>query len=404
MARTIRRILLLALALAGALAITWALWPRPAEVELATITRGQLRVTVDEDGRTRIKERYVVSAPLAGRLARVTLREGDRVTAGQTVLASIQPQDPSLLDPRALAEAQARVRAAQAGLDRAGAAVVAADAALELAQSDLARLREAQRDGAAVDAELDRASATEVIRTQERQSAAFARDIARFELEQAQAALLHASPDAPAPADPPGAARFEILAPVSGRVLRVIQESAAVVQAGTPLIEVGDPSDLEVIVDVLSSDAVAIRPGAHVGIERWGGDAPLEGQVRLVEPAAFTKVSALGVEEQRVNVVIDLTDPPGDRAGLGDGFRIEARIVVWDEPDVLLAPTSALFRHATSWAVFVVEGGRADVRDVTIGRRNDEFAALMQGPHEGERVVVYPGDDVREGVRVVERR
>lgn len=397
-ARTVRRLVVVVVGLAAVGAIGWALWPAPVAAELATVERGPMRVTVDEDGRTRIKERYVVSAPLAGRLARVALQEGDAVIAGQTILAAIDPSDPALLDPRSLAEGEARVKAAEAALDRAGAALARADAANELAQSELKRVREAQDRGAAVAHELEEKAAEAVIRAEERRAAEFAREIARFELEQARAAVMHT-----APGEDSAGWRFEIAAPVSGRVLRVIQESAGVVQAGSPLIEVGDPADLELVVDVLSSDAVPIRPGAPAILEQWGGDHPLQGRVRLVEPAAFTKISALGVEEQRVNVVIDFADPPDARAGLGDGFRIEARIVVWEEPLVVKVPTGALFRDAESWGVFAVDGGRARARPVTVGRRNGAEAQIVSGMAEGETVVVYPSDRVRDGVRVAAR-
>lgn len=393
--RTIRRVLLIVLVLAGLGAIVYALLPRPVRAETTAVVRGPLRVSVDEDGQTRIKERYVVSAPLAGRLARISLREGDPVTAEQTSLAQIDPVDPSLLDPRARAEAEARVKAAEASVEHSGAAFQSAQAALELAQSELERLREARAKSAAGVLELERAEATARIREEEMRAAGFARDIARFELDVAKAALVRTSPGTEE-----ASWRFSITSPVSGRVLRVMQESAGVVQAGTPLLEVGDPSDLELVVDLLSSDAVAVRPGARAVLERWGGDAPLHGRVRLVEPAAFTKISALGVEEQRVNVIIDFEDPPEARAGLGDAFRVEARIAVWEQPDVLQVPTSALFRRADRWAVFVLENGRAATRDIEIGRRNAERAQVLSGLHEGDIVIIYPSDQVRDSVRI----
>ncbi len=392
--------------------IVYALWPRPVNVDMAEVVRGPLEVTVDEDGVTRIKEKYVVSAPLAGRMARVTLKEGDPVTAGETVLAAIYATPPSLLDPRTRAEAEARIRAAEAALDRARAEVAATSAAYELAQSELARVRAAAERQAATEKELEQAVAAEMMRRQELRAAEFARDIATFEVELAKAALMHADEEQPD-------VRFEIHAPVSGRVLRVLQESAAVVQPGTPLIEVGDPSDLEIVVDVLSRDAVAIRPGAPVIIEQWGGDQPLHGRVRVIEPAAFLKISALGVEEQRVNVIVDFTDLPapgndegdgegdGDPAashsGLGDAYRIEARILVWSEPDVLKVPTGALFRHAESWAVYVVEDGKARRRDVTLGRRSGTEAQVVSGLSAGERVILYPSDQVSDGASVAPR-
>lgn len=397
MAKTIRRLILVVLVLAAAGAIVYLLWPGPVEAQTEIVSMGPMRVTVDEDGRTRIKERFVVSAPLAGRLARITLKEGDAVHADATIVAAINPSDPTLLDPRARAEAEARVRAAESALERASAQAASVRASLELAQSELQRLQQAGASGASSPIELERAQSTSLVRTQEARAAKFAEDIACFDLDLAKAALVRGEGDG----DPQW--RFEIAAPVDGRVLRVFQESAAVVSAGTPLIEIGDPADLELVVDVLSSDAVPIRPGAEASLEQWGGDEPLHGRVRLVEPAAFTKISALGVEEQRVSVIIDLTDPAEARQGLGDAFRIEARITVWDEPSVLRVPTGALFRDAESWAVFAVREGRAHLQRVQIGQRNGEQAQVLDGLGEGDEVVVYPSDRVQEGVKIEPR-
>jgi HlyD family secretion protein len=318
LARIVRRAILTTLVLAGLGAAGYALYPKPVPVEAAAAARSEMRVTVDEDGRTRIKERYLVSAPLAGRLERITLKEGDPVVAGETVLASIDPVDPALLDPRSRAETEARVHANEAALQRADAMLQRANAELELAQSELQRTQHAHSSNAAKPIELERAATAESMRMRERQAAEFARDIARFELDLAKAALVRTAPD-----HQNEEWRFEIQAPVSGRVLRLLQESSAVVQAGTPLVEVGDPADLEMVIDILSSDAVGIRPGAAATIEHWGGDAPLKASVRRVEPAAFTKISALGVEEQRVNVILDFEGAPEVRAGLGDAFRVE---------------------------------------------------------------------------------
>lgn len=401
MPRLLRRAIPILIALALIAAIAYALIPRPVEVETAVVSRGPLRITVNEDGQTRIKERYVVAAPLAGRLSRITLDPGDAVIADETILATIDPGDPALLDPRARAQAQARVAAAEAALKQAEATLARAAAALEQAQDELARQRQLAARGGGNQKELDDAATTEAMRAAEHRAAGFAVEIARFELEQARAALLHSSTEQP---DADGDWRFEIRAPVSGRVLRVFQESSAVVTPGTPLLEVGDPTDLEAEIDVLSSEAVAIRPGQHVYFEQWGGDQPLNGVVRLVEPSAFTKISALGVEEQRVWVIIDFTDPPEVRASLGDGFRVEARIVVWEEPDVLKIPAGALFRTADTWAVFAIENGRARTRAVTVGRRNPTEAQILAGLAEGELVIAYPSDRVHDGVRVTPRR
>ncbi|QOJ18818.1 MAG: HlyD family efflux transporter periplasmic adaptor subunit [Phycisphaeraceae bacterium] len=393
---TFGRIVTLVVVLGGAAAAVYALRPRPVEVETGVVERAPMRVMVEEDGVTRIRERYIVSAPLAGRLARVSLDPGDEVIAGQTVLATIQPTDPALLDARAQAEAEARVRAAQAAVDRAGAAVDRAVAGVDFAEKDLKRLVEASERLAATPRELETAAFNVTIARQDLRSAEYAREIARFELELAQSALTQARGGGEN-------AAFVIPAPVSGRVLRVMQQSAAVVSAGAPIIEIGDPADLEAVVDVLSVDAVGIRPGDAVVIERWGGGAALRGAVRLVEPAAFTKVSALGVDEQRVNVVIDFLDEPEARIGLGDGFRIEAGIVVWRDDAALVVPDSALFRRGTAWAVFVIQQDHAVLRTVQVGRRNGVQAQVLGGLVEGDRVIVYPGDRVQDGTRVVVR-
>lgn len=392
------RIILASAALAAAGLLAFALWPAAVPVETGAVVRGPLRVTVDEDGKTYIRERYTVSAPLAGRLGRIVLKAGDVVRAGETVVATIDPGDPALLDPRARAQAEARVKAAEAALQQAEATRSRAGAALEQAQSDLSRLRQLQERGSGRLAEIENAVTAEAMRSAEHKAAGFAAEIARFELEQARAALLHSTPTE-------GAAdwRFTIRAPVSGRVLRVVQESEAVVAPGSPILELGDPSDLEVRVDVLSTEAVVVRPGNPVTFERWGGDRPLGGVVRLVEPSAFTKISALGVEEQRVYIVADLSDPPESRETLGDGFRVEARIVVWEEQDVLKVPASSLFRSAEAWTVFAVRDGRARATPVQVGRRNADSAQVLSGLAEGDIVVVYPGDKVFDGVRVVPR-
>jgi HlyD family secretion protein len=373
--------------------VVWALWPRPVEVDVAEVAHQPMRVMVEEDGATRIRERYVVSAPLGGRLARVTLDPGDVVVANETVLATIEPTDPALLDARAQAEAEARVSASEAVVEQATAAVTRAEAALELAERDLARLQAASEADAVTPVELERAMYAELFARQDVRAAHSARAFAMFELEQARSALLRTQGGG-------GEAGFVIRSPVSGRVLRVFQESVAVVSAGVPLIELGDPDDLEAVVDVLSVDAVGIRPGDAVEIERWGGDTPLRGAVRLVEPAAFTKLSSLGVEEQRVNVVIDLLDPPDVRAGLGDGFRVEAGIVIWRAESTLVAPESALFRHDSAWAAFVVDAGRAVLRPVHVGRRNGIEAQVVDGLSAGDQVILHPGDRVTDGGRV----
>lgn len=385
----------LALFVVVVVAAVYAFLPKPVPVDAVPIQTGLLRVTVDEDGKTRIKDRYIVSAPLAGQLRRISLDEGQAVEAGKTLLAVIDPMDPDLLDARAIAEAEARVQAAQAAVKQSAANLERAQAALDFAKTDYERVRRAVERDAMSQQKLDESLLLYRTRIEEERAARFAQEIAAFELQQAQAALLRSRPDSA-----PNHWHVEIRSPISGRVLRVMQESAGVVSAGTELLELGDPADLELVIDVLSTDAVAIRPGAEVLIEHWGGEKTLTGTVRLVEPQAFTKISALGVEEQRVNVIVDLLDPRDQWAALGDGYRIEARIVVWEQNNVLRVPTSALFRHGDDWAVYMVVADRAQLRVIRIGRRNADYAQVLAGLEAGDLVILHPSDKIRDGVAV----
>jgi len=400
--KLLRRLLLGLLGLAVAGGIVYAFLPQPVPVDVQVIVRGPLRVTVNEDGKTRIRERYIVSTPLAGQLRRVELDPGDDVKAGETVLATILPDTPRLLDPRERAQAEARVSAAEAAVSRAETNIAAAKVAEEIAESKFERLRRLQERNAASEQQFEDAQMEMRARQEENKAADFSLQIAKFELAQAQAALQRFEP---AGTDQPAgdAWHFEIRSPISGRVLRVLQESAAVLPAGTQLLELGDPANLELEVDVLSTDAVKIEPGDKIVLEHWGGSEPLTGVVRLVEPSAFTKISALGVEEQRVYVIGDLTVSDAQRARLGDAFRFEARIVVWEEDDVLQCPTSALFRLENNWAVFVINGNQAQLRTVQLGERNADAAQILEGLSEGERVITYPSDRVQEGVTIAVR-
>ena len=381
-------------------AVVYALLPQPVGVDAAPVERGLLRVTVDEDGQTRIKERYVVSSPLSGRLLRIDLDPGDEVKSGETLLARIEPTAPELLDPRARAQAEARLNAAEARLQQVGPELQKALAALQHAEAELARERRLLERNATSRLQLEEKELLFRTRTADYNTAKFAEEIARFEKELAEAALLRTQPDGATIAED---WYFEIESPIDGRVLRVLQESATVVTPGTSLVELGDPNDLEVIVDVLSHDAVKVRPGAKVYFEHWGGDVPLIGTVRLVEPSGFTKVSALGVEEQRVYVIADFDDPTENRVTLGDGFRVEARIVIWEQSNVLKVPVGALFRIGEDWTVFTVEDGRAEQRPVKIGQRSGLEAQILEGLDEGDLIVVHPSDQVVPGVKVYRR-
>ena len=416
------KLFLAAVAASIAVAVGFAFMPVPIDVDMAIVERGVLLVTVDEDGKTRIRERYIVSAPLAGRLLRIDKDAGDSVTAGRSLLATIQPRDPDLLDARALAQAEARVKAAEANVEKARAFLEQA----KLAQADAER--DWQRAKRLRESEVNAISISEFEDTQNRfrtsgeqlRSAHIAEEIAIFELEQAQAVLIRSRPlpeevdDGLPPAVTKGDAAlgspqnsngwtFSIRSPIDGRILRVFQESAAVVTAGTPLLELGDPADLEVEVDVLSRDAVRIRPHNKVFLEHWGGSDPLTGFVRLVEPAAFTKISTLGVEEQRVNVIIDFDDPQSYRGLLGDAFRVEARIVTDQVHHAVKVPTSALFRDGERWAVFAVVDDVARSRSVTIGHENGLEAEVLEGLDEGDVVVLHPSDQIEDGIRLRSR-
>jgi HlyD family secretion protein len=386
--------------LAGAL--IYVFWPRPVPVDLGAVTRGTVRVTVGDEGRTRVKEIYVVSAPITGRARRIEIHVGDPVVADETLLATIQETQPTFLDVRSKSKAQAEVKAAEAAKALAQAEVARAKAELEFARTDLNRARSLAARGNISQRALDRAELEVKTREAALATAEASLRVRIFEFETALAALIEPGQGA-ALADVETRCCVKVLAPVNGRVLRVLHESEGVVEAGTPLIEIGDPRELEVEVDLLSSDAVNVVEGAEVEIVRWGGDETLAGRVRRVEPYGFTKVSALGIEEQRVNVIIDFTDPPERWRPLGHGYRVETRIVVWRGDGVLKLPLSALFRDGDAWAVFVLDDGRARLRHVDLGRTNSLEAQVLDGLEEGEQVVLYPSDRVFDNVRIVAR-
>ncbi len=385
-----------AAALIGLLA--WAFAPRPLAVETARADRGLFETTIDEEGRTALRDRYVVSAPLGGRLMRITLEAGDTVAAGD-VLATLTPTPAPLLDARTQRELDAR-----AGLQRAARQAEAAGVALAQARSEAERSAQLAVQGFVSPnrAETDRLA----VQSAEQQLAAAqaGRRVAEQELAMARAALEATQPGAD------NASGFAVRAPVNARVLRVLHPSEGAVAPGTPLLEIGDTGALEVVAELLTADALQATPGREVRIGQWGGPGDLAGRVRLVEPAAFTKVSALGVEEQRVNVRIDIVSPPERWQALGDGYRVGVRILTQRVEDALRVPVSAVFPlppgpegEATGFAVFVVEGGRARLRPVDVGGRNARHAWLTDGLAAGTEVIVYPPPDVADGVRVSAR-
>lgn len=373
--------------------------PQAVPVDAAPVTQGRFEQTVEEDGKTRVRERYVVSAPLAGRVLRIELKEGDTV-AQRGLLAVMLPAAPALLDVRTEQELKERLAAAEDELRRTKAVVQRSKAALKQARIDFNRSRELAREHLVPPAQLEQSELAVTIQTKELEAAEFQDNVAGHQVDLARAALLQARRGIDPKAAPD---RLEIRSPVAGRVLRVLQESEAVVALGAPLLEIADPSDLEVVVDVLTTDAVRITPGMRVRIERYGAGQPLEGRVRLIEPSAFTKVSALGVEEQRVNVAIDLVSPPDQWKSLGDGYRVETRIIVFEQDQAIKAPAGALFREGEQWAVFVLDGNTARKRAVEVGHRNGVEATIAKGLEAGESVIVYPSDAVKDGVKVKQR-
>ncbi|WP_407351783.1 efflux RND transporter periplasmic adaptor subunit [Luteimonas sp. R10] len=385
-----------------------ALWPRAVEVDLAAATVGELLVTVDEEGETRVRERYMVSAPAAGEIRRIELEPGDPVEAGRTVVARLRPSAPVPLDVRTRAETEAAVQAAEAALGRAQAERARAETVATRAQRRYARLRELQDSGAIARDTMEAQQAEAQAARDAFESAEHAVAQARHELAAARARLIRqgavAEDSAPDDAGHADGDDLLVFAPVDGVVLRRLRESRGVVPAGAELLEVGDARGLEIVADLLSSEAVRASPGDPVLIEQWGGGDTLRGRVRRIEPAGFLKISALGVEEQRVNVIIDFEDPVEAREALGDAYRVEVRIVVWRKPDALKLPVGSLFREGEDWAVFVAEDGRARLRTLVLGPRNDREAEVKEGLRKGEQVVLYPADDLRDGARIKPRK
>jgi HlyD family secretion protein len=366
--------------------------PKPLEVEVATVARGPMRITVDDDGKTRVRERYTVPAPLAGTLSRVELHAGDPVDPG-TVVAALLPLPSPLLDPRAREVAVQQVASTRDALRQAQAAVTRAKLAADLSESTLQREKRLGAEGALAASELERVEADARMKQSELQSLEFAQQVAAHAVTQAEAALSRFDLK-------PGASdRLDVTAPVHGRILHVLHGDAGPVSAGTPLFEVGDLGALEIVVDLLSQDAVAVRPGMPATVTQWGGPEPIAAHVRRVEPAGFTKLSALGVEEQRVNVLLDLDDP-APAASLGDGFAVEVSIMTWSADRVLQAPASALFREAKGWAAFVVKDGRATIQPIQVGHVGPRSAEITGGLSEGDALVAHPPTSLTNGARV----
>jgi len=384
----------LVLGLCGAaLGTVLALRPRPVPADVASVTRAPLVVAIEESGKTRVKDRYVVSAPTTGRVSRLLLEPGDWVREGDT-LAELSPTLSPLLDQRTRAETEARLGAALSALGQSKAQVARALTAKLQAERDLGRAEKLASTGSLPLEAREQAEFNLRLRNDELTSAEFGVKVASEEARLARAALGHPAKDAM----PDG--HLDVLAPTSGRVLAVHQKSAGVVLEGTPLLEVGDPSQLEGVVDLLTTDAVRVRPGTAVEIIGWGGEQRLAGRVREIEPSAFTRPSALGVDEQRVNVIVSFSEPRERWAMLGDGYHVEVRLILWAGEQVTQVPLGAVFRQGGGWACYVLDEGRAALRSIAVGHRGETSVEITSGLQPGDAVIVHPGDRVQDGVRV----
>ncbi len=377
--------------------LVWGFWPQPVLVEAIAVKRAPLTVTIEEEGRTRVVDRYVVSAPVDGVTCRVDLNVGDSVEQDK-VLLTITPLESQVLDPRSRAEARARVSSAGSALHAAEEQAVAAAAAEQLAAAELKRVRPLKDKGVISYGAFDEAVTEAKTTAAAKRSADFNVEVAEYELQAARSVLDYTAGNNGEPAE-----RVPVRSPITGRILKVEHECEGPVRTGDALLEVGDPAVLEIEVDVLSADAVKIKPGMDVLFDRWGGDQPLQGIVRVVEPVGFTKFSALGVEEQRVLVISDFTSPAEQWQRLGDGYRVEARFVLWHEDNVLQVPASSLFRYHNGWGIFVIEGRHATRREVDIGQRNGLIAQILNGVKQGEMVINHPSDEVEDGRSVKHR-
>lgn len=375
------------------LLLVWAFWPRPIEVEVGAVSRGVFERAVQEDGKTRLRERYVVSSPLTGRVQRITLKQGDAVTR-DAVLATLWPVMPGLLDERSRQEQNERIGALEAAVRRAAANVERAKAALEQALADLKRSETLAQQGFVSPTQNETGRLTVRLRQKELDSARQEEDAAGHELQQARIAMRTFSQGGT------GQRSWAIKSPVAGKVLKVNQQSEGLVQAGTALLEIGDPGDLEIVVDLLTEDAAQVRPGTPATLANWGGPDRLNARVRLVEPAAYTKVSALGVEEQRVNVVLDILTPPEQWRALGDGYKTDVRIVVQTQADALQVPVSALFPGGARAALYAVEAGRARRHEVEVLARNGSQAWIRSELAPGTVVILFPPTRLGEDERV----
>ncbi|MEQ8743477.1 HlyD family efflux transporter periplasmic adaptor subunit [Parasphingorhabdus sp.] len=376
-----------------AMAIFFSMRSPPIDVDVAAVTKGPMLVTINDEGETRVRNMFVISAPINGRLMRIKLDAGDPVIAGKTVVARIRPAQPDFLNARNEAETRAQIKSLEAAVQSSAARVTQAEADRKLAAANFERIDALHGRGFATKTAQDAARAARDGSAARLMEARGAAESARFELRAAQARLM-------APSSSSSGNILSVYSPESGSVLRLTHESETPISAGTPVVEIGNPADIEIVTDLLSSDAVKIKPGSRVLIENWGGEKPLTGKVQRIEPFGFTKISALGVEEQRVNVIIDFADPLAARQRLGHGYRVIVKIVEWEGRNIVQAPISALFRDKGQWSVFVMRGGKAVIAPVETGRMNDEQAQILKGLQTGEEVILHPSEKIDDGTRI----
>jgi HlyD family secretion protein len=378
------------------LLVGYGLWPKPLQIETGSVTRSPLTVRVSEEGKTRVKNRYIVAATVAGQMARISLKSGDEIVANETLLTTIEPAASPLLDPRARVQAQAAIAMREATRSQQLESLSALRTMATMAAGESARVGSLTRSGSISLSERERLEMDASVKMAEVRAAEFSLQVVDYEIAQARAALER-------PAAEGSGNLIEVKSPVSGKVLKVMQESERFVMPGSPLIEIGDPAELEIEAEILSRDAVAIGPNAAVEISQWGGEMPLKGRVRRIEPAAFTKVSALGVEEQRVMVLSDLIDPPAIAKALGDRYHVEVQVAVWHADDAVIVPAGALFREGNAWKTFVYRSGKAVLTTLEIGHSDGRFSEVIAGLTVGEEVLLHPPDTVKDGMSVKKR-
>ena len=380
--------------------LIFAFRPQPILVDLVKVEHGPMMVTVDEEGETRVKDIYVLSGPVTGHMLRIDAEVGDDVVAAETLIAQIKPTDPEFLDIRSEEEARAAIKTAEASLTLAKAQLVEAQSEFDFAVTELERANKLIQQQVIPERELDNAKRDYKSKRAKVNTAKAALRARQYELAQARAHLV--SP-ADIQTDEQDCQCVTILSPITGKILQVLHESEGVVSMGTALVEIGDPKNLEIVVDFLSSDAVRIQPGQRVIIEEWGGNSALHGTVRKIEPFGFTKTSALGIDEQRVNVIIDLTDPIEKWQRLAHGYQIEARVVLWETDNVLKVPLTSLFRENDNWAVFIEKENHAKLKYITIGHRNGFEAEVLEGLSKGSQIISHPSNQIFDGIRIKSR-